>query len=141
MLTATSKMNALADMDAVSTSFGFRGEALGSVSDVSILEIVTKTHGIPNGYRKIIKARNFYFLVLTLYEYIHVKFSIIFNIWTLLFHVSFYRVASACILESMTVGRILAPQVLLLFQSYIFLQKYGIYSPKLPVSFCSLEII
>lgn len=57
MWTATSKMNALADMDTVSMSFGFRGEALGSVSDVSVLEIVTKTYGMPNGYRKIMKAR------------------------------------------------------------------------------------
>lgn len=49
MWTATSKMNALADMDAVSTSFGFQGEAIGSVSDVSVLEIITKTNGMPNG--------------------------------------------------------------------------------------------
>ncbi|CAM8905141.1 unnamed protein product [Rhodiola kirilowii] len=53
---ATSKMKSLADMDALSTSFGFRGEALGSVSDISLLEIITKTHGMPNGYRKIIKG-------------------------------------------------------------------------------------
>ncbi|KAG6646331.1 hypothetical protein CIPAW_07G002300 [Carya illinoinensis] len=53
---ATSKFHQLADMDDASGSFGFRGEALASISDVSVLEIVTKAFGRPNGYRKVIKG-------------------------------------------------------------------------------------
>ncbi|CAN1190241.1 DNA mismatch repair protein MLH3 [Linum perenne] len=37
-------------------TFGFRGETLASISDVSLLEIVTRTSGRPNGYRKVIKG-------------------------------------------------------------------------------------
>lgn len=43
-------------MDTVTRTFGFRGEALGSISDVSLLEIITKAHGRPNGYRKVMKV-------------------------------------------------------------------------------------
>lgn len=53
---ATSKLHHLTEMDAATGSFGFRGEALGSISDVSLLEIVTKTQGRPNGYRKVMKG-------------------------------------------------------------------------------------
>ncbi|XP_043709319.1 DNA mismatch repair protein MLH3 isoform X2 [Telopea speciosissima] len=53
---ATSKLHHLAEMDAASQSFGFRGEALGSLSDISLLEIITKVHGRPSGYRKVIKG-------------------------------------------------------------------------------------
>ncbi|KAM7529497.1 hypothetical protein LguiB_032907 [Lonicera macranthoides] len=53
---ATSKFDQLTDIDGATGSFGFRGEALGSISDVSLLEIVTKAHGRPNGYRKVIKG-------------------------------------------------------------------------------------
>lgn len=56
MWAATSKFDQLTDIDGATGSFGFRGEALGSISDVSLLEIVTKAHGRPNGYRKVIKA-------------------------------------------------------------------------------------
>nr|XP_043633823.1 DNA mismatch repair protein MLH3 [Erigeron canadensis] len=53
---ATSKFEQLAGMNTVPESFGFRGEALSSISDVSLLEVVTKAHGMPNGYRKVIKG-------------------------------------------------------------------------------------
>ncbi|KAJ8771069.1 hypothetical protein K2173_023394 [Erythroxylum novogranatense] len=52
----TSKFHHLADTDTVNWSFGFRGEALASISDISLLEIVTKASGRPNGYRKTIKG-------------------------------------------------------------------------------------
>ncbi|KDO71495.1 hypothetical protein CISIN_1g0005861mg, partial [Citrus sinensis] len=55
---ATSKLGHLADMDDATGigTFGFRGEALASISDVSLLEIITKAHGRPNGYRKVMKG-------------------------------------------------------------------------------------
>ncbi|KAF8405555.1 hypothetical protein HHK36_010462 [Tetracentron sinense] len=53
---ATSKLHCLAEMDASTGSFGFRGEALGSLSDVSLLEIITKARGRPNGYCKVMKG-------------------------------------------------------------------------------------
>ncbi|WMV16511.1 hypothetical protein MTR67_009896 [Solanum verrucosum] len=34
---------------------GTSGEALSSTSDISLLEIVTKTHGMPKGYCKVLK--------------------------------------------------------------------------------------
>ncbi|KAL9249882.1 DNA mismatch repair protein MLH3-like protein [Drosera capensis] len=46
---ATSKFHSKADG---SGSFGFLGETLCSISDISLLEIITKTQGRPNGYRK-----------------------------------------------------------------------------------------
>ncbi|WCJ32829.1 DNA mismatch repair protein MLH3 [Euphorbia peplus] len=51
----TSKFPDLAETS-TSNSFGFRGEALASISDVSLLEIVTKARGMPNGYRKVLKG-------------------------------------------------------------------------------------
>lgn len=56
MVTATSKLHRLADVDASSTTFGFRGEALASIANVSLLEIITKAYGRPNGYRKVMKV-------------------------------------------------------------------------------------
>ncbi|XP_057469421.1 DNA mismatch repair protein MLH3 isoform X2 [Actinidia eriantha] len=53
---ATSKFDQLAETDAVTGGFGFRGEALSSISDVSLLEVITKAHGRPNGYRKVVKG-------------------------------------------------------------------------------------
>ncbi|KAL2247360.1 UNVERIFIED_CONTAM: DNA mismatch repair protein MLH3 [Sesamum indicum] len=49
-------------MDAGTESFDFHGEALCSISDVSLLEIVTKARGKPNGYRKIMKSSKCLFL-------------------------------------------------------------------------------
>lgn len=43
-------------METASESFGFRGEALASISDISLLEITTKAVGRPNGYRKVMKV-------------------------------------------------------------------------------------
>lgn len=59
LLIATSKLQHLADMDAASVTFGYRGEALASMSDVSLLEIMTKAYGMPNGYRKVVKVGKF----------------------------------------------------------------------------------
>lgn len=58
---ATSKLQHLADMDAASRTFGYRGEALASISDVSLLEIMTKAYGRPNGYRKVMKVCLYFF--------------------------------------------------------------------------------
>jgi len=55
---ATSKFLNLVDLNVTSENFGFRGEALASISDVSVLEIVTRTHGRPNGYQKVLKVTN-----------------------------------------------------------------------------------
>ena len=52
----TSKLHDCADTDAPNGSFGFRGEVLASISDVSLLEIITKARGMPNGYRKVLKV-------------------------------------------------------------------------------------
>ncbi|XP_030535941.1 DNA mismatch repair protein MLH3 isoform X2 [Rhodamnia argentea] len=53
---ATSKDRQLDDIDSCSGSFGSRGEALASISDIAVLEITTKAPGKPNGYRKVLKG-------------------------------------------------------------------------------------
>ncbi|KAF8011198.1 hypothetical protein BT93_J1726 [Corymbia citriodora subsp. variegata] len=52
----TSKDHLLDDIDSCSGSFGSRGEALASISDIAVLEIITKAPGKPNGYRKVLKG-------------------------------------------------------------------------------------
>ncbi|XP_055802872.1 DNA mismatch repair protein MLH3-like [Solanum dulcamara] len=54
-LPATSKYRHSDDMHAFPASFGFKGEALSYISDVSLLESVTKTHWRPNEHRKVLK--------------------------------------------------------------------------------------
>lgn len=56
---ATSKIQ---DTGANGEVLGFRGEALASLSDVSLLEIRTKARGMPNAYCKIMKGLNCLFL-------------------------------------------------------------------------------
>ncbi|KAG5624206.1 hypothetical protein H5410_009424 [Solanum commersonii] len=51
---AASKYSHSDDMHAFPASFVFKGEALSSVSDVSLLEIVSKTHVRGHGYRKVL---------------------------------------------------------------------------------------
>ncbi|GFQ03795.1 DNA mismatch repair protein mlh3 [Phtheirospermum japonicum] len=58
----TSKIDHIALMDTGTENLDFRGEALSSISDVSLLEIVTKTRGKPNGYRKLMKNSKCLFL-------------------------------------------------------------------------------
>ncbi|XP_038903643.1 DNA mismatch repair protein MLH3 isoform X2 [Benincasa hispida] len=52
----TSKFHDLVDMDSKCGTFGFRGEALASISDVSLVEIITRACGRANGYRKVLKG-------------------------------------------------------------------------------------
>ncbi|CAH9133600.1 unnamed protein product [Cuscuta epithymum] len=53
---ATSKYDPLDGINTSPLSFGYRGEALSSIADVSLVEIITKAHGRPNGYRKVLKG-------------------------------------------------------------------------------------
>jgi len=56
-ITATSKFhNVMVDEELSSRSFGLNGEALASLSDISVVEVRTKARGRPNSYCKIIKG-------------------------------------------------------------------------------------
>ncbi|KAJ0967778.1 hypothetical protein J5N97_024695 [Dioscorea zingiberensis] len=59
---ATSEIHLLSDMEALDGSLVCRGEALGSLSDVSLVEVLSKARGKPNSYCKIIKGRKGLFL-------------------------------------------------------------------------------
>ncbi|XP_039138697.1 DNA mismatch repair protein MLH3 isoform X2 [Dioscorea cayenensis subsp. rotundata] len=54
---ATSRIHFLSNMEAFAGSLVCRGEALGSLSDVSLVEVLSKARGKPNSYCKIIKGR------------------------------------------------------------------------------------
>ncbi|XP_051125704.1 DNA mismatch repair protein MLH3 isoform X2 [Andrographis paniculata] len=59
---ATSKVDQMTLMDTGFENLDSHGEALCSISNVSLLEIVTKARGKPNGYKKIMKNRQCMFL-------------------------------------------------------------------------------
>ncbi|XP_074308711.1 DNA mismatch repair protein MLH3 isoform X2 [Silene latifolia] len=59
---ATSKVDHLNKEDDSVGSFGFRGEVLCSIADISLIEILTKIQGRPNGYRKVMKGRRCLYL-------------------------------------------------------------------------------
>ncbi|XP_047310426.1 DNA mismatch repair protein MLH3 [Impatiens glandulifera] len=59
---ATSKFDNWDGKDDFNGSFGLRGESLSSMSDISLLEIVTRTHGRPHGYSKVMKGCKCLFL-------------------------------------------------------------------------------
>jgi DNA mismatch repair ATPase MutL len=46
----------MVDGEPSSRSFGLNGEALASLSDISVVEVRTKARGRPNSYCKIIKV-------------------------------------------------------------------------------------
>ncbi|KNA24368.1 hypothetical protein SOVF_016200 [Spinacia oleracea] len=54
---ATSKLRHFHEKDDFVGSFGFRGEVLCSIADISLVEVVTRVQGRPNGYRKVMKGR------------------------------------------------------------------------------------
>lgn len=102
---ATSKFDQLVDKDTNNGSFGSRGEALASISDVSLLEIVTKAFGRPNGYRKVMKV---WIILLT-------KEGVFKRGCFMTFPLICHREANACISEYVTIGRKWEQQVSTLF--------------------------
>ncbi|XP_023157456.1 DNA mismatch repair protein MLH3 isoform X3 [Zea mays] len=52
----TSKFHVMVDEELSFRSFGLNGEALASLSDISVVEVRTKARGRPNSYCKIIKG-------------------------------------------------------------------------------------
>lgn len=101
-------------MDAATGSFGFRGEALGSISDVSLLEIVTKTQGRPNGYRKVMKAWTLLYCshLSTLKQLLDIFASSHSSSVLVDFLIILFRAANVCILELMMIGKMWAQQVI-----------------------------
>ncbi|KAI5079106.1 hypothetical protein GOP47_0006777 [Adiantum capillus-veneris] len=53
---ATSKLHDMVELESGVATLGFRGEALSSLSDIGVVEIITRTRGSPNTYKKIMKA-------------------------------------------------------------------------------------
>ena len=53
---APSKFDRSTKANATTVSFGFQGEALASISTVSLLENLTKASGRVNGYQKVMKV-------------------------------------------------------------------------------------
>lgn len=105
---ATSKFLNLVDLNASSENFGFRGEVLASISEVSLLEIVTKTYGRPNGYRKVLKVG--------ITSYALFRETLFVSLLLLMQGLCFYivcRGASVYILVLMMIERKWAPQVIL----------------------------
>ncbi|KAK9713418.1 hypothetical protein RND81_06G026000 [Saponaria officinalis] len=59
---ATSKGHQVNKEDDCVGTFGFRGEVLCSIADISLIDIATKIQGSPNGYRKVMKGRKCLYL-------------------------------------------------------------------------------
>ncbi|KAG5623137.1 hypothetical protein H5410_008355 [Solanum commersonii] len=59
---STSKYSHSEDMHAFPASFGFKREALSSISGIFLLVVVTKTHGKPNGFSKVLKDGKYLYL-------------------------------------------------------------------------------
>ncbi|CAM6018985.1 unnamed protein product [Sphagnum balticum] len=53
---ATSKLHTLAELEAGVQTLGFRGEALSSLSHISLMEITSRVRGSPHTYSKIMKG-------------------------------------------------------------------------------------
>jgi len=53
---ATSKLRTVEELEAGLQTLGFRGEALSSMSDISLVEITSRARGCPHTYCKIMKG-------------------------------------------------------------------------------------
>ena len=58
MRAATSKLQTLEELEAGPSTLGFRGEALCSLADVALVEIVTCVRGSAMTYRTVIKVNH-----------------------------------------------------------------------------------
>ncbi|KAJ8427830.1 hypothetical protein Cgig2_001641 [Carnegiea gigantea] len=103
---ATSKFHHLQHKDDDAQSFGFRGEALCSIADTSLIEIITKVQGRPNGYRKVMKARTAHIFKFQYYAALNVFMAFEYFV---IDHCNFFpRVASVFISVLMIVDKMLA---------------------------------